>query len=75
LVGVERRLKFVEAGALGMHSPGATNWRDWHTVKRAMEELVGWRADNPKLANTEAYTVALTHLLDCFETGRRPTDD
>jgi len=76
LVKVEPRLLEVERLALSLHPlsrrDSLRSWRAWERIKRAMENLVGWQAEQRELRHSTAYDIAYDHLLECWENGYRP---
>lgn len=71
LAQVEPRLRELEGAALRLHRRDP-EWRVWSELKRALSRLAGWEAEQYSLRTTEAYDVAYSHLLHCWEIGRRP---
>jgi len=48
-------------------------WWKWSMLKSMFSKCVGWYAKWPDLATPEAYDAVYQHLLECYETRRRPT--
>lgn len=72
LVEVEPRLLDVERRVLALHRDGQDDLRAWAEIKQLFMPLIGWSAEKYKLRTSKAYDVAYNHLLNCWETGRKP---
>lgn len=73
LVAVEPRLRGVEQRALCYHasySEKSPDWMQYHRLKTFLQPLVGWFAENTRIADSRSWNVAIKHIVNVWETGK-----